>query len=65
MSNSMDSTFCIEALREAMGKFGTPSIFNTDQGSQFTDKAFTSVLLNAGVKVSMDLLGARGSIVER
>lgn len=54
VSNSMDSTFCIEALREAMGKFGTPSIFNTDQGSQFTDKAFTSVLLNAGVKVSMD-----------
>lgn len=54
VSNSMDSSFCVEALREAMEKFGTPSIFNTDQGSQFTDKAFTSVLLNAGVKVSMD-----------
>jgi len=54
LSNSMDSSFCIEAVREAMARFGAPSIFNTDQGSQFTDKSFTSVLLNAGVKVSMD-----------
>lgn len=54
LSNSMDSSFCVEALREAMANYGVPSIFNTDQGSQFTDKAFTSALLNAGVKVSMD-----------
>jgi len=54
ISNTMDSRFCIEAVEEALANFGLPEIFNTDQGSQFTDSDFTSVLLNRGVKVSMD-----------
>ena len=44
LSNSMDTRFCIEALQEAISRYGTPDIFNTDQGSQFTSEAFTSVL---------------------
>lgn len=54
ISNTMDSRFCIEAVDEAIAKFGVPEIFNTDQGAQFTDGDFTSPLLNRGVKVSMD-----------
>jgi putative transposase len=54
VSNTMDSRFCIEAVEEAIAKFGLPGIFNTDQGSQFTDEDFTKVLLEKGVKVSMD-----------
>jgi putative transposase len=54
LSNSMDTSFCIEALEEAMDKYGKPEIFNTDQGSQFTSDDFTSVLTNAGIKISMD-----------
>lgn len=54
ISNTMDSRFCIEAVEEAIAKFGLPGIFNTDQGSQFTDEDFTKVLLAKGVKVSMD-----------
>jgi putative transposase len=54
ISNTMDSHFCIEAVEEAIAKFGAPEIFNTDQGSQFTDGDFTSPLLSKGVKVSMD-----------
>jgi putative transposase len=54
LSNSMDTSFCIEALEEAMDKYGKPEIFNTDQGSQFTSDDFTSVLINAGIKISMD-----------
>jgi putative transposase len=54
ISNTMDSCFCVEAVEEAIAKFGTPEIFNTDQGSQFTDGDFTSPLLSKGVKVSMD-----------
>jgi putative transposase len=54
ISNTMDSRFCIEAVEEAIAKFGVPGIFNTDQGSQFTDEDFTKVLLGKGVKVSMD-----------
>jgi putative transposase len=54
LSNTMDSRFCIEAVDEAIAKFGVPEIFNTDQGAQFTDGDFTSSLLNRGVKVSMD-----------
>jgi len=54
LSNTMDAGFCIEALKEAMAKFGTPEIFNTDQGSQFTSADFTAVLLDAKVKISMD-----------
>ena len=54
LSNTMDANFCIEALEEAMTRFGKPIIFNTDQGSQFTSPRFTEVLTDAGVKVSMD-----------
>ena len=50
----MDSEFCIEALEEALVKFGRPEIFNTDQGSQFTSPRFTGVLAAAGVRISMD-----------
>jgi putative transposase len=54
LSNSMDVSFCVSALEEALARFGKPGIFNTDQGSQFTSMAFTGVLLTAGIKVSMD-----------
>lgn len=54
LSNTMDSNFCVEALEEALARFGTPAIFNTDQGSQFTSAAFTGVLIGAGVRISMD-----------
>ncbi len=54
LSNSMDASFCIEALEEAIGRYGPPEIFNTDQGSQFTSQAFTGVLRDAGIKISMD-----------
>jgi putative transposase len=54
LSNSLDTSFCLEALSEALKKFGTPQIFNTDQGAQFTDSDFTGALLKLGVKVSMD-----------
>ncbi len=50
----MDTSFCIEVLEEALARFGTPDIFNTDQGSQFTSIAFTSTLLAKGIKISMD-----------
>ena len=50
----MDPSFCVEALQEALSRFGTPEIFNSDQGSQFTAKDFTDVLLAADVKISMD-----------
>ena len=54
LSNSMDSGFCVEALTEALSRYGTPEIFNTDQGSQFTGAEFTDVLSDAGVRISMD-----------
>ena len=50
----MDTRFCLEALNEALGRHGKPEIFNTDQGSQFTSLAFTGVLKDAGVAISMD-----------
>jgi transposase InsO family protein len=43
LSNTLDTRFCVEALKEALFKYGTPEIFNTDQGCQFTSEAFTSV----------------------
>jgi len=54
LSNSLDASFCVEALEEALRRFGPPQIFNTDQGSQFTSKDFTDVLKDADVKISMD-----------
>jgi putative transposase len=53
LSNTLDSSFCLEMLDEALA-LGRPEVFNTDQGAQFTAEAFTSRLLAAGVKVSMD-----------
>ena len=54
LSNSMDTTFCVEALKEALAKHGTPEIFNTDQGSQFTSGDWIDVLTDAKIKISMD-----------
>jgi putative transposase len=54
LSNTLDASFCVEALEEALRRFGPPQIFNTDQGSQFTSFAFTQALKDAGVKISMD-----------
>ena len=54
VSNAMSSEFCVEALEEALGRYGAPEIFNTDQGSQFTDDDFTTPLKAKGVRVSMD-----------
>jgi putative transposase len=54
LSNTMDVSFCLVALKEALAKFGRPEIFNTDQGSQFTSAAFTGALAEAGVTISMD-----------
>jgi putative transposase len=54
LSNTLDTRFCIEALREALFKYGAPEIFNTDQGCQFTSEAFTSVLKTWNVRISMD-----------
>jgi putative transposase len=52
LSNTMDTSFCVAALEEALARFGRPEIFNTDQGSQFTSSAFTGTL--AGIRISMD-----------
>jgi putative transposase len=54
LSNTMDATFCVEALEEALATHGRPEIFNSDQGAQFTSTAFTGVLEAAGVRISMD-----------
>ena len=54
LSNSMDTTFCIDALHEATVKYGVPEIFNTDQGSQFTSEEFTGALKSSDIKISMD-----------
>ena len=54
LSNTMDAVFCIEALKEALAKHGTPEIFNTDQGSQFTSGDWIEVLSDAKIKISMD-----------
>ena len=53
LSNTLDASFCVEALEEALGK-GRPDIFNTDQGAQFTGEAFTGLLQQHGVRISMD-----------
>jgi putative transposase len=58
VSITMEADFCVEALEEALARYGKPEIFNTDQGSQFTSLAFTSVLLREGIAISMDGRGA-------
>ena len=54
VSNTMDADFCVEALEEAISRYGAPEIFNTDQGAQFTSEAFTGILKAAGIRISMD-----------
>ena len=61
VSNTMDADFCVEALKEAIGRYGCPEIFNTDQGSQFTSEAFTAVLKDYGIAISMD---GRGRVLD-
>jgi putative transposase len=54
LSNTLDPSFCMEALEEALKNYGAPEIFNTDQGGQFTSEAFTGILSSRGIKISMD-----------
>ena len=54
VSNTLDASFCVDALEEALETYGTPEIFNTDQGSQFTSEDFTSALKRHGIRISMD-----------
>jgi len=54
LSNTLDTEFCVAALEEALQRYGTPEIFNTDQGSQFTSDAFITVLKDRGIRISMD-----------
>ncbi len=54
ISNTLEADFCVEALNEAMAKYGMPEIMNTDQGSQFTSFAWTDRLRRSGVRISMD-----------
>jgi putative transposase len=57
LSNTLDVRFCLEALNEALHHYGTPEIFNTDQGAQFTSEPFTATLLNHTIRISMDSNG--------
>jgi transposase InsO family protein len=54
ISNILDADFCVEALEEAIDRFGAPEILNTDQGTQFTSNAFTDVLKHHDIRISMD-----------
>jgi len=54
LSNTLDASFCVEALQEALAQYGTPEIFNTDQGSQFSSDDFIGVLEGQGIRISMD-----------
>jgi len=58
LSNSLTTDFCLDAVEEAVARYGCPEIFNTDQGSQFTDALFTGLLESLGIAVSMDGKGA-------
>jgi putative transposase len=58
LSNTLTADFCVEALQEALARYGTPEIFNTDQGSQFTSVDFTNVLKKQDIQISMDGRGA-------
>ena len=54
LSNTLEAGFCVDCLEDARRLHGKPEIFNTDQGAQFTSEAFTGVLLDAGITISMD-----------
>jgi len=57
LSNTLTTDFCLEAIQEAVTRYGTPEIFNTDQGCQFTSQAFTGFLKDQGIQISMDGTG--------
>ena len=65
VSNTLDTSFCIEALEEAIERHGAPEIFNTDQGSQFTSEAFTGVLKQHDIRIGMDGKGRRVDVKTR
>lgn len=54
LSNSLEGSFCLEALEQALERYGQPEIFNTDQGVQFTSIAFVNAILSRGIQLSMD-----------
>ena len=54
LSNTLDASFCVEAMEEAVVRYGAPEVFNADQGAQFTSEAFTGALKAHGVRISMD-----------
>ena len=54
LSNTLEADFCVATLEDAIAQYGSPDIFNTDQGSQFTSFAFTNTLKDAGIRISMD-----------
>jgi len=58
LSNTMDTRFCLEAVDEALSRYGAPKIFNTDQGSQFTSEDFTNKLKDNNIRISMDGKGS-------
>ena len=58
VSITLEAAFCIEALEDALARYGRPAIFNTDQGSQFTSSGFTDVLVRNGIAISMDGKGS-------
>jgi putative transposase len=58
LSITMEASFCVETLEDALARHGKPEVFNTDQGSQFTGTAFTGVLASNGIAISMDGKGA-------
>ena len=57
LSNTLTTDFCMEAVQEALARYGTPDIFNTDQGCQFTSQEFTGLLKDQGIQISMDGTG--------
>ena len=59
----MDKTFAVEALQEALDRYGKPEIFNTDQGVQFTCEAFITTLSDQGIRISMDGKGPTCGII--
>jgi putative transposase len=58
LSNTLTTDFCLEAVEEAIDRYGVPEIFNTDQGSQFTSTEFTGLLKENGIRISMDGKGS-------
>ena len=66
LSNTLTTDFCLDAVQEAITQYGCPEIFNTDQGCQFTNEAFTGLLKSHGIQISMDGKGCwRDNVFER